>query len=176
MFKEVLDFLVSVGSDLLPFTVVTAYQNAGVLRLGHYHRTLGPGFHWKIPFADDVNSQAVCESTQRIPPQTLMTKDGHNVTVSAVVRFQIINVEAYICLIWDQGDVLIDTTAGAVMEAVMDSTLEQLRIEPPTRRVLELVRKECNRYGFKIHKITFPDLAETWAIRLIQPLGANLAN
>ena len=62
MFDRIFDFLARFGVEALPFIVIPVYQNGGVLRFGRYHRTIGPGIHWKIPFVF---------SRRRLPPKTM---------------------------------------------------------------------------------------------------------
>jgi membrane protease subunit HflK len=173
MFERLLDLLVAAWDRAAPGEVIDIYAGGGVLRLGNYHRTLGPGYHWKWPFIERVVEVLTCETTQRIPPQSLTTKDGAHVVVACIVRYQISDVEKYVSLIWDQADVLVDVTAGAVRKAVGEMEWKALLESPPEDVITPLVRKAVNRYGFKIHAITFTDMAKAHSIRLIQPVPVN---
>jgi hypothetical protein len=53
MFDRILDWIDRGWAHLKPFFVVDAFEKAGVLRFGQYHRSAEPGFHWKIPFVDE---------------------------------------------------------------------------------------------------------------------------
>lgn len=176
MFEKLIDLLISLWGRLCPLEIIEAYNKGGVLRLGRYHRTLEPGLHWKWPIIEDIVSVLACETTQRLPPQTITTKDGVGVVVAAIVRFHIEKIQPYVTDIWDQQDVLVDVSMGAVRLAVSEVDYGVLVSEPPERRVLELVRERVNRYGFKIHAITFTDLGKVRSFRLIQPHGKDLAN
>lgn len=176
MLEKLIDILKECWDTLAPFEVVEAYNRGGVLRFGRYHRTLESGFHWKWPFVERVVWVLACETTQRLPAQSLTTKDDVGVVVAAIVRYQITRIEPYITDIWDQQDVLTDVAMGAVRTAVGELTYGELIQNPPEKRVLELVRDRVNRYGFKVHAITFTDICRARSLRLIQPLPAHLAN
>lgn len=176
MFDRVWDFLAQMWSHMLPWEVVYVYQNAGVLRFGHYHRTAEPGFHWKIPFVDEFNHQNVSVTTMRLPEQTLTTDDGISVVASAMVRFRIKDVRPYICECTDQADILIDSAMGVILKAIGEAKYEDLVKLLPHEKVATAIRRKVHRYGFEIEEVTFTDFGQVPSIRLIQPRGTNLAN
>ncbi len=161
---------------IVPFVIIDPYQNGGVIRLGTYYRTLGPGIHWKIPFADDVNTQNVSLTTMRLPQQSLTTKDNVSIVVGAIVRFTIKDIKPYICDVTDQKDVLIDVTMGAIRKQVMEHSWDELRADPPEKEVATAVRRRSGRYGFDIEEVTFYDFAKARSFRLVQPHALNLDN
>jgi hypothetical protein len=48
--------------------------------------------------------------------------------------------------------------------------------DPPTKKILDIVRREVSEYGFKVHRVTFADLAKVRSIRLITPGPVDLDN
>lgn len=176
MFEKLIDLIVAMWSRLCPAEIVRVYESAAVLRFGKYHRTLEPGLHWKWPVIEEVIVVETCLTTLRLPPQTLTTKNDVSVVVSAIIKYQIVNVENYVTKIWDQHDVLADVTMGAILTAVNEVDYTDLVTTPPERRVLETVRAEVNQYGFKIYKITFTDLGRIRSLRLIQRTPSKINN
>lgn len=176
MFDRLWDWLAQARDHVLPFVVIVAYQNAGVFRWGKYHRTLAPGFHWKIPLMDEVVQADVCTTTMRLPPQTLTTKDGKSIVAAVIVNYQIVDVRPYLCDITDQRDVLIDNVMGAVLLAIGSQAWEASLREPPERFIMNLARDRVARYGIRVNAVTFIDLGYVKSIRLIQPHGKDLAN
>lgn len=176
MLEQIGAFIAAWWDRLAAAEIVDVYSGAGMLRWGKYHRTLEPGFHWKWPIAERAIEVLTCETTQRVPPQSLTTKDGVSIIVTCIVRYQISDVEKYVSLIWDQQDVLLDVTAGAVRKATCEMNWADLLATPPEDAVLKLVRAAVNKYGFKIHAVTFTDLVKAHSIRLVQPLSKDLSN
>lgn len=165
---KLFDWIEKGWDSIRPWEIVEAYNKGVVLRFGRYHRTLEPGIHWKWPWAEDVVSVLACITTLPLPPQTLTSADDVGVVVAAVVKYEIAKPEPYVTEIWDQRDVLQDVAMGAIRQAVNAIDYKTLIAQPPERGVLEAVRKEVNRYGFRIHAVTFTDLGRVRSLRLIQ--------
>lgn len=167
MFERLIDLLIQLWDRAAPAFIVSAYQTAGVMRFGRYHRTCPPGFHWKIPFVEEAMEVLTTQTTIRLPAQTVTTSDGKPIVASAMVKYSVVDVKPYVTEITDQHDVLADVSCGAIRTAVREMSTDQLFAEPPERRVLELVRRQVKEYGFKVHTVTFIDLAAVKTIRLI---------
>lgn len=167
MFDRLFDFLARFGGEALPAFVVPVYQNAAVLRFGKYHRTATPGFHWKIPFVDEVYKENVFLTTVRLQPQTLTTKDGASVVVAGVVKYQVVDVQPYLSRIGDQHDLLIDTAMGAILRAVRDVDYEALLSDPPELKIASAIRRAVKPFGVDIEAFTFTDLGRVRTIRLM---------
>ena len=85
-FSWIKDLLVAWYEWLIPFTVIDAYEEAVVLRLGKYHRNLDPGFHWLIPFGiERALSDEVVTRVVNLSSQSLTTQDGVPVVVGGAV-------------------------------------------------------------------------------------------
>lgn len=167
MFEKLFEFLAQFGKHLVPFVIVPTYQNAGILRLGRYHRTLQPGLHWKLPFADDPYLENVFLTTVRLQPQTVTTKDNVSVVVAGVVRYQVVDVKPYICNIGDQHDLLIDTSMGAILRAARELTFKELLDGPPESKIAADIRRKVKDFGVAIESFTFTDMGAIRSIRLI---------
>jgi hypothetical protein len=81
-----------------------------------------------------------------------------------------------VCDVWDQQDVLLDVTMGAIGKQVRGRDWESLRDSPPEDEVFKEVRKQGHRYGFDVEAVTFTDLGRVNSLRLIQPHAAQLGN
>lgn len=176
MFDKLLDLLTSAGGRILPFQVVQVAQHAGVLRFGRYNRTCPPGFHWKIPFVEQFMLEHTSITTLRLQPQTLTTADGVSVVCQATVKYQITDVEKYLTQIWDQVDALADVAMGAIKKVVCAANYDTSAAEAQEGKILELVRKQVNQFGFKIFTVTFTDFGRIRSIRLITHSPVNFEN
>jgi len=167
MFERLIDLVAQAWETLSPYVVINAWEQGVVLRFGVFNRVLMPGIHWKIPLADYVHQVHTVTTTLRLPPQALTTKDGHNVVVATIVKYSITNPVPYVTDIYDQVDVLGDSTMGAIRHAVVAVDWDALKASPPEQIVLDILRKKVNRYGFKIEAVTFVDLGRIRSLRLI---------
>jgi len=177
MLEKLIDLIAAGWDRLAPIEELDAYQGGGVMRQGHYHRTIGPGgWHWKWPVLERVIPVEICVTTHRLQPQTITTKDDVSVVVAGIVKYQINDVREYVTKIWDQADVLNDAVAGAVHTAVSGLAYSELVQQRPEQRVLELARKKVNPYGFQLLDFTFTDFGRVKSLRLITRTPNKVAN
>ncbi len=67
-----------------------------IQRLGAYRTTWGTGFHWKVPFIDEVTMKVnMKEQVADFPPQPVITKDNATIQIDTVVFYQITDPKAY---------------------------------------------------------------------------------
>jgi regulator of protease activity HflC (stomatin/prohibitin superfamily) len=122
---------------------------------------------------ETILSTPTVTTTLELRPQTLTTKDNKSIVVSAIVKYQIKDAKLYLLEVWDQADVLKDVTMGAIRQTIGRLPYADLASPDVETSVLEVVRKEVNQYGFKIHRVTFADLGEIRSIRLIGELPTH---
>ena len=67
-----------------------------IQRLGADRTTWGTGFHWKVPFIDEVTMKVnMKEQVADFPPQPVITKDNATIQIDTVVFYQITDPKAY---------------------------------------------------------------------------------
>ena len=148
--------------------MVIDQTDSGVfLRFGKYHRRTQHGVNWKIPFIDEVRTATSVITTMQMSTQTLTTSDDTTVVVSAIVKYAIQDAKPYLLEIWDAEDVLQDVTQGAVKKVVSDHPYRDLNHSDIEKLVLKSVRGQVNKYGFKIHNVTFSDFGRIKSLRLM---------
>ena len=167
MFERILDFLATSWDVLRPWVVINDFEGGVVLRFGRYHRELIPGLHWKLPIADSTVTTSTVITTMALRPQTLTTCDNLTVVISAIVKYRITDVRAYLLDIWDSADVLNDLTLGAIKEIVTSVNYSDLQEHGIEGQVLEVIQSEAEEYGVHIYKVTFSDFGKVRSLRLI---------
>jgi regulator of protease activity HflC (stomatin/prohibitin superfamily) len=60
-----------------------------ILRFGKYHRTLGAGLHFVIPFIEGIRKYSLHEHVLDIPAQACLTEDNILVDITAVLFFKV---------------------------------------------------------------------------------------
>ena len=61
-------------------------------RLGQYHKTLEPGWHFIVPFMDHIRKRiSIKQQILDIDPQTVITKDNVNIQIDNVIFYKVIN-------------------------------------------------------------------------------------
>lgn len=99
----------SVGSDAVTYALVALgiaiiisaflmiikqYERAVILRLGKYHRQVGPGVQTRLPFVDSVLVVDIREKVREFNAERMLTKDNVPVTIDAILRYRIIEERA----------------------------------------------------------------------------------
>lgn len=180
MIEKFLDLLEKIWTLATPVIFLHPWQGGIVTRWGQYRRTISDERRWfypvKWPFIEDFALTETCETTIRLPPQSIATKDDVPVVVSSIVRYRIRDVKKFICEVWDQKDVLADLTMGAIARTVRSHSYEELMRGDPERDVLKDARAGVNDYGFQIYQVTFTDRSRAKSLRLVMPHAKDLDN
>ncbi len=167
MFERIFDFIAGFWNVLRPWVVVNDFEGGVVLRFGRYLRELNPGLHWKVPLADTAITTSTVITTMALRPQTLTTYDDLTVVISAIVKYHIADVRAYLLDIWDSADVLNDVTLGAIKKIVASHDYSDLQDHEIEQDVLAIIQQEAEKFGVHVHNVTFSDLGRVRSIRLI---------
>lgn len=167
MFERVLDFIAASWNIMRPVLVVSDFEGGVILRLGRFHREIRPGLHWKYPLLENAIVTSTVITTMALRPQTLTTRDDQSVVLSAIVKYHIADVRAYLLDIWDSADVINDLTLGAIRQIIATIDYKDLPESLIEEAVLDNIRDEATKYGVEIHKVTFSDLGKVRSLRLI---------
>lgn len=151
------------------WTIVDAFEQGIILRLGKYHRTLEPGLHWIIPFMERVIVDNVVPSTFHVGPISVTTKDGKTVTLAGVVTWSIKDIRTFLLEVEDAESVIEDSSYGTLGDMTRERNWDQL-IEPRSRfkfyvekRLIRTMRK----YGVRVERFQFTDMTTSRTIRMI---------
>jgi len=111
--------LVVVALLFSSYTIVNARQEGVVLRFGRYARTLGPGFHLKLPqpieTVDKVDATRVRSMADNV---VLLTRDENILTVDFTVQYQVDDARKYLFSL-NEPDATTHAAAEAAVRAVI---------------------------------------------------------
>lgn len=167
MFDKLIDFLISIIDHVNPFVIVKEYQEAVLLRNGKFKKVWIKGFHLKLPFIDEYIQQHIMLTTLTLPAQSLVTKDGHNIVIKAVVKYKIVDVKTFCLELFDSVDAISDISQGIIKNVVMGSDWEKCIDNDIDNLITKKVRSEIKKYGVEITQVTLTDIAKIRTIRLI---------
>lgn len=175
MFDKLVDLIVNFANLFRFWEVVDQYQRGIVLRLGKFHREVGPGIHWLIPFnVDRVIETAVVTRTSDLRQAFLTINDGTTVAVSVVVRWNVKDVKKLLLDVWDYNDVIRDSVFGNVSRKVRAASWDELNSPSFAEELYKDCRKQAFRYGVEIEDVVLSDLCRTRATSLLgQPVVVN---
>jgi len=112
---------------LSSYTIVNARQAGVVLRFGQYSRTLGPGFHLKLP--QPFESVTKVETT-RVRSMSgsvrMLTRDENIITIDFTVQYQAADARQYLFSVDDIDGTLSAAAEAAVRPLIGRSSMDQL--------------------------------------------------
>lgn len=169
MIEQLLQALLGAWHWLVPWVVIAEYERGVRLRLGRNPVELEPGLRWIWPFGiDQVWIDNVVPTTDRIPPQSLTTRDGIAVVLGVVITWRIHDIVKFITQVEGRETVIADCTAGIVADHVARADWSAVLGPQFVDAVYRDVRKRGFRYGVGVESVVFSDLARCKSLRLWQ--------
>lgn len=168
MIDRLVDLLIASLRLFQAFVVIADYERGVVLRFGRFHRAIGPGFHWIIPFrCEHVLSTNVVPETMNVGPQSLTTADGQSVTLGTVVTFEIEDAKRFLLEVEGANQVIEDAAYGAQARVVMARTWEGLMQIDLPNELAKAVRKRAKGYGVNVIDVQVSDFTLAQTLRLM---------
>jgi regulator of protease activity HflC (stomatin/prohibitin superfamily) len=173
MLDRLIDVVLQFGSDVLPGIIIRDYEEAVLLRFGKFKKVLKPGFHPKIPFADEVIEQHVVVTTLSLPAQSLYTSDKQNIVVKGVIKYKISDVKTFLLEVFDAQDAIADMSQSVIKNVIMSMSMEECTDAELDNTLTKKVRVEARKWGVDIQQVTLTDLAPIKSFRLINDTITN---
>jgi len=157
--------LIVVGLLLSSYTVIEARQVGVVLRFGGYARTLGPGFHLKLPqpfeSVEKVDAARLRSVNDKV---TLLTRDENIIAVDLTVQYQVTDAQKYLFSLNDPDGTVQAAAESAVRSVIGASTMDQILSgggTPLAGQAKLAVQKTLDGYsaGMQVNDISFQNVA-----------------
>jgi membrane protease subunit HflK len=165
--EKLLDWFIACWAFFKFIEVVEEYQMGIVLRWGRYHRTIEPGRRWIIPFRIE---RAICENVvdkaTPLSSQSLTTKDGKSVVLSAVVCWRVKDIRKFLLNVEGQETALVTAAPGCITRLVVRSTWEEASTDKFLDQVTTEVRAKARKHGIEVLEVSLRDLTTARSIRL----------
>lgn len=164
-----LDFLLSVWSAVWPFRFVRTGWQAVVFRLGVAEAApRGPGWVWLWPGFWQYEAQPVTLRWIDLPPQSVTTKDGKVLAISANIGYRVDNLRAALCEVDDYELSMARLATGHIHGRVGGWTYAEVM---DTRRDLETsvlgtLRTRAAPWGLTVEDVRLTDCTPTKVYRL----------
>lgn len=133
-------------------------------------REIRAGLYWYWPIVTEIEEIGTRRQTVSLESQVLTTKDGHTVSVCAVVVYEINNVVKALVDTHDVVDTIGDVAQSSVIQAVTTRTFDQLR-KDLTEGVRGEIKDQCKRdlrqFGVLVKDAFLSDCAYATAYRVI---------
>ena len=153
-FAKLLDLIIKAWDSLKPYATVYAWGHGAIMRYGRFQRLLKPGFHCKWPIAEKKINVITAITTMRGPTQTVQGR-----TFRWTIKYQCVDVEAYIVNIYEEENFLRDVCTGQVAEYVAHPN-------DKWENMVQRLKAEAAEGGFKVLKIRLADDTTGLAFRM----------
>lgn len=150
--------------------VVRPWEQAIRVRCGKWIVSVLPGFHFRIPFIDEVLIQNVRLRVLNLPVQTVTNKSGETVTLSGAVRWRISDVRMIYEKLHTPEDWIYNTVLAALAEAVFESNGDATPLKLGVAATKVLVSGSPG-LGLEIECVSVTDFARVRTYRLISGEG-----
>lgn len=112
---------------LSSYTIVDASQAGVVLRFGQYSRTLGPGFHLKLPQPIESVTKVATTRVRSVSDQVrMLTSDENIVSVNFNVQYQVSDARKFLFSVSDPEDTLREASEAAVRSIVGAHSMDDI--------------------------------------------------
>lgn len=132
-----------------------------VERFGQYHRTLEPGWHFTIPFADFVRRRiSTKQQILDIQPQNVITKDNVKISIDNVIFYKVLNSKDAVYNIEDYKSGIVYSTITNMRNIVGDMTLDEVLSgrDRINSKLLEIIDEITDAYGIKILSVEIKNI------------------
>lgn len=178
MFERLIDLLVEFVELFQFFMYVDEFEGAVVLRFGKYHRTLGPGAHWILPFGmEDAISVNIKPEPMYLDVQSLHTEDQYLINIQVGFTYKVTCPKTFLLDYEDTEDTIALLVSGFVTEAVHDTSWADLRDGIWLRALKKRANRAASKRGALIDEVIVQDLASGSADRLwLEGVAFNLGD
>lgn len=167
---KLLEYIVQFIELFYFIRVINSWEVSVVLRLGRYHRTLRPGWHFVIPLhIETLTTEWTVPQCKVLPSQNLTTADGKSVLVTPVITWSCSDAKRMLLKVGGHETVLLDSSCGVVARLVSAAAWAQLNSEPFVAGLTRAVRRRAKRWGIKVHEVQLSDVTLSRTFRLVSP-------
>lgn len=165
MLNGLIDLLRQFFEILIWWTVIQPWEQGLLVRLGRTPLLLLPGFHWKIPYMDQIYRQTVRRRYTNFGPQTVTTNDGQTLTLSGNVAYSIRDLRELYDRLHHPEDAIAAIAMGAISEFVA--------AQPASACTPQAICATCKesmglrKFGLLVHAFDLTTFARVRTYRLI---------
>lgn len=173
MFSSISDFLESVGQIIPRVKNIKPYQKAIKFIWGSKVKILGPGVTIVWPVSTEITILPVNRQTISLGYQTLTTKDGKSIVVSAALQHHINDIEKYVLENSEPEETIIEAASSIFRNFIASNTLEEILRNissgETNKTMSDKAREELLEFGINVEFFRLTDVSPTRVITLANP-------
>jgi regulator of protease activity HflC (stomatin/prohibitin superfamily) len=134
--------------------IIKQFERSIILRLGKYHKQIGPGINYRIPIIDNVLVIDIRERVREFKAERMLTKDNVPVTIDAILRYKIIedrtndailNVENFNEMIQQVSQTTLRNNIGSSLFQDILSKREEIN-----QHIRSIISNEASNWGIEV--------------------------
>ena len=130
-------------------------------RLGQFHKTLEPGWHFTIPFVDFVKRKiSTKQQILDVPPQNIITLDNVKLSVDNVVFYKVLNARDSVYNIENYKEAIMYSATTNVRNILGNMSLDEILSgrDKINQRLLSIMDEVTDAYGIKILSVEIKNI------------------
>jgi len=164
--NKLVDFILSILRLFQAWTVVDQFEGGVRLRLGKYSGDLEPGFHLMIPgYIDQALTASTVPGTYGMEEQSLTTKDGVDIILSAAVLYCIQDPGKFLLTVEDLGTVFLPLKAE-ISRLVRGNTWAHIQAMDLSDYLTEFALQFEHEHGVEVLDVILVDTVSAMSLRL----------
>jgi len=167
MFSRVVDLLIDFIEMFQCWIYIDQYDEGVILRQGKFHRVVGPGFRWIIPFA-----QEECIATNTTPEpmylavQSLHTADDYAANIQVGIIWRVTDIKLFLIDNENTDSMVSLLCAGVVSKSVTGNKWTALREDGYADSLRAPMNRKVRKRGAEIDEVVVQDFAAGYASRI----------
>lgn len=157
--------IILLGIILVAFLSSIKVVNTGFVfileRFGQFYRTLEPGWHFTIPFADFVRKKvSTKQQILDIEPQNVITKDNVKISIDNVIFYKVLNARDAVYNIENYKSGIVYSTITNMRNIVGDMSLDEVLSgrDNINSKLLQIIDEITDAYGIKILSVEIKNI------------------
>ena len=159
-----------ISGIIILFIIITILSsikivNTGYLyvveRFGQYYKTLEPGWHFLIPFADFVRRKvSTKQQILDVPPQSVITKDNVKISVDNVIFYKLLNAKDAVYNIEDYRSGIVYSATTNMRNILGNMSLDEILSgrDKINQDLLSIIDEVTDAYGIKILSVEIKNI------------------
>ena len=137
--------------------IIVPQSNAYVIEsLGKYSKTLGAGFHLKVPFVERVAKKvSLKEQVADFPPQPVITRDNVTIQIDTVVFFQVMDAKLYAYGVTNPIAAIESLSATTLRNIIGELELDHTLTSRDTinSKITSILDDATDKWGIKVNRV-----------------------
>ena len=157
VFVGIVFFCIILGS----IKQINEYERGLLFTLGHFSKTLGPGWHIVLPIFQSFKKVDIRTKAVDVPEQEAITKDNVSVRINAVIYYKVFDAGKAIIAVENFRYAVSQLAQTTMRNAVGAVTLDELlgQRDKISNEICSIIDKATDPWGIKVENVELKDVS-----------------